>query len=125
VLADDQAQVLEEVRAILEPEFEVVATAGDGQALVAAVIAHRPDLVVADISMPTLSGLEAVRRISQLPEPPRVVFLTIHQSRAIVDAALAVGACGFVVKSSADVDLVAALRASLGGGSFVSPSIQR
>ncbi len=124
VLADDQAQVLEAVRRLLEAEFDVVGAVASGERLLQAVDSLHPDLVVIDISMPGLSGLEAARRLVKSgPAAPRVVFLTVYQSPAIVREALACGARGYVLKVRADTELVSALHEVVAGRSYVSPSL--
>jgi len=109
ILADDQPTVLCEIRSLLEPTFEIVDMVTSGEALLEAVKTLHPDLVVVDISMPGMSGLEAVRRLSKSVPAPRVVFLTIHDSREMVTEAVRVGGLGYVLKASADTELALAL----------------
>jgi DNA-binding NarL/FixJ family response regulator len=109
LLADDHQTILECVSRHLAEEFEIVAAVLDGEAAITAVLALKPDAVVLDISMPRMSGLEAARRMSALPNPPRVVFLTVHDDPDFKDAADGVGASGYVLKQHMSTLLVAAL----------------
>jgi len=98
VVADDHAEMRQRIAALLELEFDVVATVADGQAAVEATRALHPDLVVLDIAMPVLNGLEAAAIIRGLPDPPRIVFSTGYDDPDFAEAALALGASGFVLK---------------------------
>ena len=120
VLADDHAAVAALLRGLLEPEFEVVATAGDGNALVAAVAAHRPDAIVTDVAMPGLDGIGAARLIRAWDPDARIVLVTVHQDTGLVARGLATGALAFVAKVDAGEDLARAVRAALRGEQFVS-----
>lgn len=119
LLADDHAPVLEVVRAILEPHYDVVGTVGDGQAAIAAAERLHPDVVILDISMPEMSGIEAARRLAE--GGLRIVFLTVHLEEALVDVALASGALAYVHKARAAEDLLPAIREVLEGRVFISP----
>jgi DNA-binding NarL/FixJ family response regulator len=119
-VADDRAAVIERVIRELEPEFEIVGSAADGRTAVEAVTKLSPDVLVLDISMPGLSGLEAAREIATKDSQTRIVFLTVHADRDFVQAALAAGGKGYVIKSRLTTDLVVAVRSALGGGCFVS-----
>ena len=92
LLADDNHTLLDEVRALLEPEFDVVGEVGDGQALLEAAERLEPDVLVVDISMPVVSGIEAARRPGAGGCGPKIVFLAVHQDPALVEAALGTGA---------------------------------
>jgi DNA-binding NarL/FixJ family response regulator len=124
LLADDEKSVLDRVRRLLEDEFEVVGTVGDGQSLLEAAERFKPDIIVVDISMPVLSGIEAIRQLRKDNFNAKVIFLTIYQEVVFVDAALATGALGYVLKVCADTDLVVAIREALQGRSYVSPLLQ-
>jgi two-component system response regulator DesR len=115
VLADDHAAVAHEVRRLLEPEFEVAAVVGDGEALVAATAALRPDLVVTDIAMPVLDGVAALQRIRMTDPTMPVVCLTVMTGPEVRQRALEAGAAGFVSKAAAGSELIPALRAALRG----------
>src|SRR5262245_4391185 len=123
LLADDHTDVLAAVARILESEYDVVAAVGDGQAALDAAARLEPDVLVLDISMPVLGGIEAARRLRPAGSGAKVVFLTVHQDADSVRAALAAGAQGYVVKCRLVSDLPLALREALAGRSFVSPSI--
>ena len=123
LLADDHEDVLGTVARLLVPEFNVVGTVTDGKALLAAAERLMPDVVVVDISMPVLNGIEAVRRLMESGSPAQVVFLTIHESSEYVGAALATGALGYVVKSRLATDLGVAIKEAHAGRSYLSPSI--
>jgi DNA-binding NarL/FixJ family response regulator len=123
VLADDNQAILENVSQLLVSDFDVVATVTDGQAAFDAIVTLRPDAVVLDISMPRASGLEVARRLSALPDPPRIVFLTVHQSGEFLAAARDAGASGYVFKRNAGSDLIRVLQQTLSGRqAFPEPS---
>ena len=125
LLADDHQDFLEAVARLLEPEFEVVQTAGDGQRLIDEAARLEPDVLVLDISMPVLNGIEAARQLRGAGSRAKIVFLTVHQDPDYVRGALEAGALGYVAKSRLASDLPLALREALAGRSFVSPSIFR
>jgi DNA-binding NarL/FixJ family response regulator len=115
VLADDHALVRRGLRLIIdaEPDLRVVGEASDGAEALQLAQADRPELVVLDVSMPRMTGLQAARRIAQLPDPPRILMLTMHDNEQYLFESLRAGASGYVLKSVADRDLVAACRAAL------------
>jgi DNA-binding NarL/FixJ family response regulator len=115
VLADDNKAILESVRRLLISDFDVVATVHDGRQAFDAVMALRPEAVVLDISMPCSSGLDVAKRLSALPDPPRIVFLTVHEGADYLAAALEAGASGYVVKRNAGRDLIHVLKQTLRG----------
>lgn len=123
LLADDHRVVAEGLRSLLAEAFDVVGVVEDGSEMVAAAMELKPDVIVADISMPGLSGLDALARLKRDDPGVRVVFLTMHTEGAYARRALAAGACGYVVKHSAASELVEALRAALAGKAFVSPTV--
>ena len=123
LLADDESAVLDRVRRLLESEFRVVETVSDGQALLAAADRLKPDVILADISMPVLSGFEAARRLKVLSTSTRIIFLTVHEEPAVVTEALEIGVNGYVIKRAAAQDLIAAIREVLEGRCFVSPAL--
>jgi DNA-binding NarL/FixJ family response regulator len=123
VLADDHADFLAAAVRILEPEFEVVAAVSDGQAGVEEASRLEPDLLVLDIGMPLLNGIEAARQLSATGSPVKIVFLTVQDDGDYMRAAQAAGALGYVVKPRLASDLNLALREALAGRSFVSPGI--
>lgn len=123
LLADDHQILLEGLKGLLEPEFEIIGTAGDGRALEALAEKLRPDLIVADISMPLLNGIDAARRITQVNKAVKIVFLTMHQDATYAASALEAGASGFVLKHSAPSELIVAIREVMRGGTYVAPTV--
>ena len=123
LLADDHGDVLDTVARLLVPEFDVVGAVTDGYGLLSAAERLKPDVVIVDISMPILNGIEAVRRLMKSGSQAQVVFLTVHESSDYVRAALATGALGYVVKPRLGVDLNVAIKEVHGGRSYLSPSI--
>ena len=123
LLADDHGDVLDTVARLLVPEFDVVGAVTDGYGLLSAAERLKPDVVIVDISMPILNGIEAVRRLMESGSQAQVVFLTVHESSDYVRAALATGALGYVVKPRLGVDLNVAIKEVHGGRSYLSPSI--
>jgi DNA-binding NarL/FixJ family response regulator len=124
VLADDHREVIEKIRGILGDEFEVVETAENGSQAVRAVLALDPDVLVIDISMPLLSGLQAARSMQKANCRAKIVFLTIHEDRDFIAAALSAGGAGYVTKRRLSIDLVFAIHEVLKGNTFVSNSIR-
>jgi DNA-binding NarL/FixJ family response regulator len=123
VLADDHQPVIESVRKALDESFEVIDTVEDGQQAIDAVRRLNPDVLVIDISMPVLDGLQAARLLRGLNCRTKIVFLTIHEDRDFVEAAFSAGASGYVTKTRLRTDLVTAIHEALLGRTFVSPSI--
>lgn len=125
LLADDHAIVLEGLRHILEPEFEIVGTVADGRTLVAAVQNLRPDIVVLDISMPLLNGIQAAQLIRKANRAVILIFLTMHTDAAYAQEALEAGGSGYVLKASAGAELITAINHAARGRVFITPSIAR
>ncbi len=123
LLADDHGDVLDTVARLLVPEFDVVGAVTDGIGLLSAAERLKPDVVIVDISMPILNGINAVRRLMESGSQAQVVFLTVHESSDYVRAALATGALGYVVKPRLGVDLNVAVKEVHAGRSYLSPSI--
>lgn len=123
LLADDHGLLLEAFTRLLEPEVTVVGRAADGRALVRAALELRPDIVVADVSMPELNGIEAARQIREALPGVRLIFLTVHDDPALAAEAFQAGASGFVVKSSAASELVQAIRQAVAGRRYLTPRI--
>lgn len=123
LLADDHALVRRGVRLILEqqPDIEVVAEASDGAEVIALLREVEVDLVVLDIAMPTMTGLQAAREINRRRDPPPVLMLSMHDNEQYFFSALKLGASGYVLKSVVDEDLVEAVRAAVRGEAFVYP----
>jgi DNA-binding NarL/FixJ family response regulator len=121
LLAEDHQAVAEELGALLRSECDVVGMVADGLSLVASARALRPDVIVADITMPTMDGLEAAGRILREDAASRIVFVTVHADPAMVERGFAVGAVGYVLKQAAGEDLLPAVRAAVLGERYVSP----
>jgi DNA-binding NarL/FixJ family response regulator len=124
VLADDHREVIAKVRAVLGDEFEILEAAENGNQAVSAVLALDPDILVTDISMPLLNGLQAARSIQKTNPRVKIIFLTIHEDRDFIAAAFSAGATGYVTKRRLSIDLVYAIREALKGHAFVSDSIR-
>jgi DNA-binding NarL/FixJ family response regulator len=123
LIADDHKIVLEGLRSLLQSEFEIVGEVEDGRTLVAEAERLRPDLVVADISMPNLNGIDAARQIKKINERILIVFLTMHADVTYAAGAFEAGASGFVLKHSAPQELVLAMREAMKGQTYVTPMI--
>jgi len=123
LVADDHTFVAEACVKLLEPEFEVVGTVADGQALLAAVPELKPDVIILDIGMPTLNGLEAGKRIKKAVRAVRIVYLTMNTDKGIAAEAFRGGASGYLLKTSAAAELVTAVREVLKGKKYVSPLV--
>jgi DNA-binding NarL/FixJ family response regulator len=120
ILADDVAQVLSAVATLLKEKFEIVAMVTDGQAAFDATLALAPDIVVLDISMPGLSGIDVARELKKRGNKAKIVFLTVHEDADILATCLAVGGLGYVAKVLMETDLVAAMNDALADRPFVS-----
>ena len=120
LLADDHPRFPEMEERLLESEFEVVGKVRDGQALFEQAMQLKPDVIVTDISMPVVNGIEAADRLRESGAKARIVFLTVHSDSDFVRRCLSAGAYGYVVKSSVARDLVPAIREALAGYIFVS-----
>ncbi len=127
LIADDHAVLRAGLRMLLdaEPDIEVVGEAADGSEVLPRIREVAPDIVLLDITMPRVGGLDALRHIGELPRPPRVLILTMHDDEAHVREALAAGASGYVLKQAADTELLSAIRAVHSGGTYLHPSHAR
>jgi DNA-binding NarL/FixJ family response regulator len=123
LLADDHKAMLERVKGLLDPEFDVVGTVDNGQALVDAARELDPNILVVDISMPVLNGIDAVRQIKESGSTAKVIFLTVHEDPDLVPVCFEVGALGFVIKSRLASDLIPAIQFALTNHTFVSPTL--
>jgi two-component system, NarL family, response regulator LiaR len=121
LLADDDPGITQILRDILAEEFEVVGTAPNGLVLLDAAAELDPDVIVADIFMPLLDGLGALTRLKQMNPRVKVVLITMYNEPALAIEALDDGACGFVLKSFAPEELIAAVWAALDGKTYISP----
>jgi DNA-binding NarL/FixJ family response regulator len=120
LLADDLAPVLSATATLLRESFDVVGTVSDGQAALEAALRLQPDLVVLDISMPLMSGIEVAQELRRRGNKARIVFLTVHEDLDILNACRAAGGLGYVVKLFMDTDLALAVNAALEGNTFTS-----
>jgi DNA-binding NarL/FixJ family response regulator len=127
LLGDDHTLLRQGLRKILEekPEWEVVAEAGDGREVVRQAIALRPDVVILDIGMPQLNGIEATRQIVKRLPDTHVLILSMHSADAYVARALQAGAKGYLLKDSAGKDLIRAVATVAAGKSFFSPAVAK
>ena len=125
LLADDHTLLLEGIRLLLEPEFELVGSVEDGQALLAAAKALKPDVILLDISMPVLNGIDAARRLRKTLPSAKLIFLTMHADPDYVAEAFRVGAMGYLLKRAAASELLTAIRAVVKGRHYVSPLVTR
>ena len=123
LLADDHRMFAEGLVRLLEPHFGIVGVIDNGRELVEAVERLRPDVIVADISMPSLNGIEGVRRIKKGPRSPRIIFLTMHEDATFAKAAFQAGASGYVLKRSPPEELITAIQEAMLGRIFISPLI--
>jgi DNA-binding NarL/FixJ family response regulator len=127
LIADDHTLVRQGLRKILEsqPGWEVVAEAGDGREAVQQALQLKPDVVILDLAMPRLNGVEAVQQIERRANGTRVLVLTMYADEAYVTRAVRAGASGYLLKDSADTDLIRAVTAVSQGKSFFSPAVAR
>ena len=127
LLADDHTLVRQGLRKVLEerPEWQVVAEAGDGRDAVRLAEQHKPDVAVLDVAMPLLNGIEATRQITRRVPQTRILVLSMYSDEAYVTQMLKAGATGYLLKDSADVDLLQAVQAVSQGKSFFSPAVAR
>ena len=123
LLADDHRIVVEGLRSILGVEYELVGIVEDGRGLIEAARRLRPDVIVADIGMPQLNGLEAIAQLRNEGCQAKVVFLTMHKDATYAAKALEIGASGYVLKHSASTELLMAIRAALSGETYVTSEI--
>jgi len=125
ILADDHNLLLDAFRLILEPHFDVVATFADGKALLEGAPALNPDVIVSDIGMPVMNGLNAGQRIKQILPKVKLIFLTVNDDPDLVAEAFRSGASGYLVKNVAASELVHAIREVLLGRSYLTPLITK
>lgn len=124
ILADDHRIVVEGLRSLLQSEFDLVGTAENGVDLVDLAQRTTPDVIVTDISMPLLNGIDAVRKLRESGVQAKVVFLTMHPDVVYATRAMEAGASGYVLKHSAPDELIAAIHEVLRGGTFISTSLR-
>ncbi len=125
LLADDHTLVMDGLRRILEPECEVVGAVEDGRSLLAAAEELKPDIILLDISMPLLNGVDAARRLHDIVPSAKVIFVTMHADATYVTGAFRAGASGYVLKRCASMELVNAVHEVLKGRTYVTPLIRK
>jgi len=125
ILADDHTILVEAFRKLLEPHCEIVATVSDGRALVEAAKQLNPEVIVADIGMPLMNGLEAGLRLKELMPAVKLIFLTVNEDASLAVEAMHRGASGYLLKSCAATELIRAIQLAAKGKTYVSPQIAR
>ncbi len=125
LMADDHSMILAGLRKLVEEECEVVGAVEDGRALVAAAQKLRPDLILLDISMPLLNGLEAARQLVKLVPESKIIFLTMHANSTYATESFQAGASGYLLKRSAASELSLAIRSVLQGQHYLTPSLTK
>jgi DNA-binding NarL/FixJ family response regulator len=125
LLADDHTLMLEGIRLMLQPEFELVGSVEDGRKLLAAAKTLKPDVILLDISMPVLNGIDAAKQLRKIVPAPKLVFVTMHADADYITEAFRAGASAYVLKRSAASELLTAIREVLRGNHFVSPIVTR
>jgi DNA-binding NarL/FixJ family response regulator len=125
LLADDHALVLEGFRRILEGQYELVGTVGDGRVLLEAAKTVQPDIVILDVSMPVLNGIDAAAQLKKICPKAKIIVVTMHADTDYVRAAFEAGASAYVLKGSAVDELEQAIRAVLAGHSYITPLITK
>jgi DNA-binding NarL/FixJ family response regulator len=125
ILADDHTLVLEAFRKLLEPTCDIVATVGDGRALLNVAPALQPDVAVIDVGMPRLNGLDAARQLRQIIPVTKLIFLTMNEDPELALEAMRSGASAYLLKNSAAAELIRSIRTALKGGRYVTPRIAR
>ena len=125
MIAEDHAFVADACRKLLEPEYDVVATVGDGRALVRIAANLKPQLIIIDIGMPLLNGLDAGCQVKQILPSVKLVFLTMNTDPALAAEAIRRGASGYLLKTCAASELILAIRVVLKGMSYLSPAIAK
>ena len=123
MLADDHTMLIEAFRKLLEPRFEVVGTVSDGRALLELAPVLRPDVLVLDISMPLMNGMEAGRKLQNMMPAVKLIYLTMNEDPEIALEAMRSGAAGYLLKKSAASELFQAIQAALRGRRYVTPVI--
>jgi DNA-binding NarL/FixJ family response regulator len=125
LLADDHQMLLDALKELLEPTYEVVGLVTDGRALLKAAEKLRPDIIVLDIAMPKLNGLDAGRQLKQSMPAAKLIYMTMNEDPYLVGEAFRAGASGYLLKQAAGLELNRAIEAVLKGGSFVTPSVAK
>ena len=124
-MADDYPSLLEATAALLKPQFDVVGSATDGATLVSEALRLLPDVIVTDITMPVLSGIDAAHRLRESGLSAKIVFLTIHSEEQFMKACMAEGALGYVLKSHMKAHLIPAIQAAFVGQVYICPFVSK
>jgi len=122
LLADDHRMLVDALKGVLEPRCDVVGTVGDGRALLEVAAKLQPDIIVLDIAMPRLNGLDAARHLKRTMPKIKLIFMTMNEDPDLVGEAFRAGASGFLLKKAAAFELMDAIEKVLKGGSYVTPS---
>ena len=125
LLADDHAMVVEGLAALLKEHFDLVGTVGDGNALLEAARKLRPDVIIADVAMPAMSGLEALRRLTAAKSAVKIIMLTMHPDAELATEAFRAGASGYVLKVAAGDELITAIQEVMQGKMYLTPLITK
>jgi len=125
LLADDHTMLLDAFRRLLEPECEIVGTAADGRALVELAIQTQPEIIVLDIAMPRLNGIEAAAQLRRKLPEVKIIFLTVNQDPDVAAEAIRQGASAFLLKNSASAELISAIALAQAGKTYVTPLITK
>ena len=125
LLADDYPLLREAIVGLLKPQFDVVGTATDGAALVSEALRLLPDVIVTDITMPVLSGIDAAHQLRESASSAKIVFLTIHPEEQFMKACMSEGALGYILKSHMRAHLIPAIQAALVGQTYICPFVPR
>ena len=125
LIADDHSMVIDGLRGLLEPEYEVVGAVNDGRAVLPEVQRLKPDVLILDISMPLLNGLDCTRQLREAGCTAKILILTMHPDATFAQEALSAGASGYLLKSSPGSELKGALREVLLGRTYLSPAVTR
>ena len=123
LLVDDHAILVESLKKLLEGEFDIVGSAGDGRTMIEMALELNPDVVLLDLTLPVLNGLEAARRLKKRASEIVIIFLTMNEDRELAAEALRIGAAGYVLKKSAASEVRQAIKAGLSGHTFVTASV--
>jgi DNA-binding NarL/FixJ family response regulator len=123
LLVDDHAILVESLKKLLEDEYDIVGSAGDGRSMIEMAVELKPDVVLLDLTLPVLNGLEAARRLKKKVPEVAIIFLTMNEDRELAAEALRIGAAGYVLKKSAASEVRLAIRAALKGQTFVTSSV--
>jgi DNA-binding NarL/FixJ family response regulator len=120
LLAEDNPEMSKRVLTLLKSHFDIVGSVADGQQAIDSVFKHSPDILVSDLSMPILNGMEVALHLRDSGYCGKIIFLTVHEDNDYVEAAFSIGVFGYVLKSRLDTDLIPAIQAALQGRKFAS-----